>query len=112
MFTVKGKTVSNGTKTVRFKYGAQKALPFGDRLIVLLDIPEGDPTRNNIYCLTHDLRVAWRSEPLQKKYPGIRVLPYVDILMIDGELIAFDMYCRRFQIDPVTGKVRGYTITK
>lgn len=112
MFTVKGKTVSNGTKTVRFRYRVQKTLPFGDRLIVLLDIPEGDPTRNNIYCLTHDLRVAWRSEPPEKKYPDILVLPYVDILMINGELIAFDMYCRRFQIDPVAGTVLGYTITK
>ena len=112
MFYVNGRTVTCGNKTVRFAFRVMKTVPFGDRLIVLLEIPDGNKTVNNICCLDGEGKRVWRSFPLEKKYPEIRVFPYEDMTLSGGRLYAFDIYCRRFELDPRTGDVLGYTITR
>lgn len=112
MYQINGKTISNNNNIIRFKYPVQESIPLDDRLIVLLDVPDGDKTTDNICCIDKNLKIVWRTSPLKKKYPDIKVYPYEDMILDDGLLIAFDFLCRRFQIDPKTGEVLRYTFSK
>ena len=112
MYQINGRIVSNEDKIIRFRHRVREAIPLDDRLIVLLDVPDGDKTTDNICCIDRDLKVVWRASPLKKKYPDIQVYPYEEMLLDDGLLIAFDFLGRRFQIDLKTGEVLRYTFSK
>ena len=113
MFEVKGGIVSNGDKSVAFKFHILKYIIINeDRIIILLDIPNVSPVINNIYCLNGNLECVWRVYPLERKYRTIRAFPYEDILLDNGELFAFDVIGRRYEINIETGDVLRYKLFK
>ena len=103
-----GNVLSNGEKHVRLIHKIKMILRNGDTTVVLLDVPESERLLNNICCFDKDLNIMWRSEPLEKLYPNLLLLPYEDICIRDGYLYAWDFYCRSFQIDLNNGKVLGF----
>ena len=112
-YTVKGNTIYTERNSVFFKYNVRKVLEIGlgKRIVVLLDVPD-KTVINNLLCLDSDLNVVWRSEPLEKKYPDRIIYPFEEMVVIEDKLFAFDIVCRRYQIDPENGSVLDYQIMK
>ena len=112
MYKAKGKKFSANGISIKFVFDIAKVIEYGEQFIILLDVPAGDDTINNIFCFNADLSVAWRAERLEAKYPIIKKYPYVGIELGKDELIAYDFLGRRFSINLSDGKINGYTAGK
>lgn len=112
MFEINGNQIRNNGHARAFRYAVGKAVPYGNLLIVLLRIPKGDATVNNICCVDASLNVVWRNERLEERFPAFRPYPFEDMFLENETLMAFDCMGRKYRIAPDTGAIQGYTVSR
>ena len=92
-------------KAVIFSYVVKDALKIKSNVLVLLDIPMGDDTINNLYLVDRNGSIIWRSQDLREIYPSEVLLPYEMISISHNEIRAVDFYGRCYIINPMDGKI-------
>ena len=70
----------------------------------MLQIPQGNDTLRNIYCLDENCQFLWQVQSVLEAYPDLgQEIPFVLIaLREDGILTASDFFGRNFDIDSST----------
>lgn len=86
-------------------YPIKKEIDFGDRKVLLLDVPIGVIYNNNVLCIDKKEQILWQITPLASFPGGVTDCPFVDIQIQKGNLILFNFCSFNFIVDPLTGKV-------
>ena len=108
MYSIRGKELLVESQSYSFDYDVRKVIPYKDRFIVLLEIPNDSDSINNIYCIDSNAKCVWRVYDLKSAGLGYKdYLPYEGMSLVEDTLIATDYYGRRFRIDPETGMILG-----
>lgn len=110
MLTVLKKEVRKENKRIKFIHKIRKVVEWHNRVFVLLEIPPEDSFLNNLYCFSSDLKLLWRSSPLEEKYTNRKLYPYEDFYIVDNRLFCYDFIGRRYEIDVTSGEVGEYRL--
>lgn len=97
---------------VKFLHSIRSIKQVGNKILVLLAIPNNDKTINNLYAINYQGEIIWQSQDLNEIYVNQRVLPYEQIVVNDQEIKATDFYGRRYFININTGKIIKRDIVK
>lgn len=104
--------ILNG-KNIKFNHKIRQFKTIGDDVVILLEIPNGDDTLDNIYCYGSYGIIKWQVQPIKEAFPDLKmVFPYEQLNIKDGELWASDFYGRRFFINAEDGKITKKDIVK
>ena len=97
-------------RAVVFTHEIRMAEICDDLIIVLLAIPYGDDTIDNLYAVDQYGDVVWQSQKLKLLYPTQSIDPYEGFRLTEDGIIAYDFCARRYLISPETGKVLKQTV--
>jgi len=111
--TYSGNILSSSDYQIKFEHEIRMIIALSDKTLVLLSIPETDEaTIDNIYAISKDGDIIWRSESLRDVYPKELNLPY-EYMEIDTTAVqATDFYGRRYYLDIDNGKITQREIMK
>ncbi len=101
-------------KPMKFDYEVGNAFVVDNKIVFLLRIPNGDPTLKNIYCLSEDCQFLWQVQSQVEAFPEVKEeLPFEGMtLRENGNISAYDFFGRDFDIDPTTGKILSFKVTR
>ena len=101
---------------VTTKYSIKKAIEIEEKYIVLQKIPRvelGFDEINNIICCDKCGNIVWQiSNKLPASITSREQVPYVDIRMENGSLLATDFWGRRFTVNIETGFLEDVVVVK
>lgn len=112
MFCYEKDVLYVGEKSRKFPHDILDVAEYGEKLIVLLEIPYESDDINNIYCIDKEANICWQSENLEKLYPERSNLPYERIRVRDSVVYATDFAGRCYHISPEDGKIEDMEIVK
>ena len=108
------KTVYFTTQPVVFKFEVGDVIETNDIVVVRLNIPADNETRQNVFALKKDAKFIWQIESSLKIYPEISVeLPYDNISILEnGHLSVSDFFGRTFEVDINNGKLLNFSVSR
>lgn len=109
-----GKTVYFTTQPVVFNFEVGDMIETEDSVIVRLNIPAENDTKQNVFALQKDAKFLWQVDSSLKAYPEINVeLPYENMaLLSNGNVNVSDFFGRTFEIDSQNGKILNFSVSR
>lgn len=109
-----GKTfLKIGEKNITFTLNIRDVKQAGQFVVVLLEVPNGDDTLNNIYAYDLNGKLKWQVQPVTEKFSDlVNPLPYENMFCEDNKISASDFYGRKFWIDLETGKLLDFKASR
>ncbi len=106
----KDKTIYFTTQPVVFKFEIGDVIETDKTVIVRLNIPADNETRQNVFALQKNAKFIWQVESSLKVYPQINVeLPYENMALLpNGNINVSDFFGRIFEIDITNGKILNF----
>ena len=102
-----------GSIIKEFAHEIKKVQISDNKILVLLLIPQEDTeTIDNIYAVSDEGNIIWRSESLKQLYPDQINLPYEYMTVNGSEIEATDFYGRRYFINIKDGRIIKRDVVK
>lgn len=114
MIKFEDKTVFFTSQPIVFNFEVGDVIETPELVIVRLNIPADNQTRQNVFALKKDGKFVWQVESSLKKYPEINVeLPYENMTLLeDNKLIVSDFFGRTFDVNVTNGKLLNFKVTR
>lgn len=88
-----------------FDYRIDCVMFRNEAIIILLDIPYEDNSKDNLYAISFDGKLLWRVESIDKFLPHKNNQCYCNIHYVYDKLIVSDFSGKVFEINLETGKI-------
>lgn len=107
-------TLFINNKPLNFDYKIGNAIVIDNKVVFMLEIPQGNDTLKNIYCLSSDCQFLWQVQSALEAYPEIgQEIPFSNLAVRkNGTVTASDFLGRNFDIDKNTGKLLNFKIVR
>lgn len=99
-------------KVIGFENNIHEVKIINDVILVLLNIPVGDNTLDNLYGVNFNGDILWRIKEPSSELAGSLRFPYVGISLNKNKMGVVDFYGRRFFVDEKNGEILGKDIVK
>ena len=108
------KTVYFTSQPVVFNFEVGDLIETEDKVIVRLNIPADNETRQNVFALKKDAKFIWQVDSSLQSYPEINVeLPYETMsLLPNGNVNVSDFFGRTFEINTQNGKILNFKVSR
>ncbi len=94
-------------KSISFDLNIYSAITLDDKVIVMFDVPNDNPTMENIIAFNFEGQPIWTVQPFKEKFPEIKMTtPYVGMFKReDGNINATNFYGICVEISTKDGKI-------